>query len=434
MISCIFDPADRVLSLKVPLFAACWAVTLAQCSFRRERCRLPLELIVYTLLFVAIPSASIVGYYVTGGGQPYDGFQLLKGYVLVSLGALLYLNRIDVLPHLAAVLTALAALILGVAIAVTVEPTLYDLLYLPGSLSGLLFLDRRDYAGLVMLQVYFVTSPMLVISIAYYFHLAKTHASRRRRMLYAGLSAMSIVAMFFAGTRNNIIVSLLLPLALVLLYSRSRLNGVLISAGATAVLGGDVPRGDRPAVRPDRGLQFHQALAAAGLRRHPVAAADAAGGQRPRRLAVLGSQGRKLLHQRAHVPRDGAQFRPVRRVADAGAAGLPGGARLRHATLPRREAPGDRLGVLPADVRLEPQSLLFDGNPDLVHSAGESVPPRSRFGRVRVPHDAIQRLHACPQWLAIRQGKRGEHPRPVLPGTRACTFSTTRAAIAHSNG
>jgi hypothetical protein len=238
MISCIFDPADRVLSLKVPLFAACWAVTLAQCSFRRERCRLPLELIVYTLLFVAIPFASIVGYYVTGGGQPYDGFQLLKGYVLVSLGALLYLNRIDVLPQLCAVLTALAVLILGVAIAVAVEPTLYDLLYLPGSLSGLLFLDRRDYAGLVMLQVYFVTSPMLVISIAYYFHLAKTHASHRRRLVYGGLCALSIAAMFFAGTRNNILVSLLLPLALVLLYSRSRLNGVLISAGATAVLGG----------------------------------------------------------------------------------------------------------------------------------------------------------------------------------------------------
>jgi hypothetical protein len=238
MISCIFDPADRILSLKLPLFAACWAMTLAQCSFRRERCHLPLELIVYTLMFVAIPFASIVGYYVTGGGEPFGGFQLLKGYLLVSLGALLYLNRIDVLPHLAAVLTALAALILGVAIAVAVEPTLYDLLYLPGSLSGLLFLDRRDYAGLVMLQVYFVTSPMLVISIAYYFHLAKTHASRRRRLLYGGLSALSIAAMFFAGTRNNIMVSLLLPLALVLLYSRSRLKGTLVSAGAAAVLGG----------------------------------------------------------------------------------------------------------------------------------------------------------------------------------------------------
>ncbi len=236
MLSCIFDPADRVLSLKVPLFAACWAVTIAQCSFRRERCRLPLELVIYTLLFIAIPFASIVGYYVVDGGEPFEGFLLLKGYVLVSLGVLLYLNRIDVLPHLAAVLTSLALLILGVAVAIALNPELFDLLYLPGALSGLLFLDRRDYGGLVMLQVYFVTSPMLVMAIAYYFHLAKRDPARGRRLAYGALAALNVAAMFVAGTRNNILVSLLLPLALVLLYARSRLNGLLISAGAAAVL------------------------------------------------------------------------------------------------------------------------------------------------------------------------------------------------------
>ncbi len=238
MLSCIFDPADRVLSLKVPLFVACWALTIMHCAFHRERSRLPLELVVYTLLFVAIPFASIVGYYVTGGGDPFQGLPLLKGYALVSLGVLLYLNRIDVLPYFAAVLTGLALLIVGVAAAVAANPELYDLLYLPGALSGLLYLDRRDYGGLVLLQVYFVTSPMLVVSIAYYFHLARTHAVRRRRLFYAALSALSCAAMFVAGTRSNIIVALLLPLALVLLYSRSRLNGALLSAAAAALVAG----------------------------------------------------------------------------------------------------------------------------------------------------------------------------------------------------
>lgn len=236
IVSCIFDPADRVLSLKVPLFVACWGLTAMEALVRQDPIRLPRELLVYTLLFVAIPFASIVGYFAAHGGQPYEGFTLLKGYVLISLGALLYINRIDVLPQLAAVLTLLALLILGVLVAITLFPELYDLLYIPGAATGLLFLDRRDYAGLVLLQVYFVTSPMLVISIAYYFHLAKTHPARRRRAFYWLLTAVSVAGMFFAGTRNNLLISILLPLSLVLLYSRSRLNGMLLAAAAAALL------------------------------------------------------------------------------------------------------------------------------------------------------------------------------------------------------
>ncbi len=50
------------------------------------------------------------------------------------------------------------------------------------------------------------------------------------------LTATSIAGMFFAGTRNNLIISILLPLSLVLLYSRSRLNGLLLAAAAAALL------------------------------------------------------------------------------------------------------------------------------------------------------------------------------------------------------
>ena len=122
--SCVFDPADRMLGLKVELFVACWALALFFIGIRRERLVIPVGLLLYTLAFMLIPMASIAWYYVSDGREPFEGFALLKGYVLITLGVLLFLNRINLLPHLSAMLTLLAAAIAVVFVAVTLEPGL----------------------------------------------------------------------------------------------------------------------------------------------------------------------------------------------------------------------------------------------------------------------------------------------------------------------
>src|SRR6185436_3934076 len=67
LLACIFDPADKVLNVKVYVFALCWAVTLAICLSSRVPVTVPRGLLIYTLLFILIPLYSIVWYWVSNG-------------------------------------------------------------------------------------------------------------------------------------------------------------------------------------------------------------------------------------------------------------------------------------------------------------------------------------------------------------------------------
>jgi hypothetical protein len=146
---------------------------------------------------------------------------MLKAYLLVSLALVLVLNRIDLLPQLSAVLTVLACLVVALFIVIMLEPDLYDWLKPLGASSGLLSLDNRNYGDdIKLLQVYLVTSPMLAISIAYYFDRTMTALGMRRKLLYAIVTAINIAGMLLAGTRNNIMISLLLPFLLWPFYTR----------------------------------------------------------------------------------------------------------------------------------------------------------------------------------------------------------------------
>ena len=237
IVSTVFDPADLILGLKVELFLACWAVTLWLSTLRMRGPGLPAGLWVYTLVFLFVPTASIAWYYASDGSQPFAGFQLLRGYLLITFSGLLFINRINLLPQLSAVLSLLAMVIIMSFIALTVDPSLLAVFRVGAAASGIAFLTERDYGGgLVLLQVYFVTSPMLAISIAYYFHRAWCSTTTSKVWIYRLLMALSTVGMFLAGTRNNIAVSILLPLFLYASYARSRAMGFALALGASFAL------------------------------------------------------------------------------------------------------------------------------------------------------------------------------------------------------
>ncbi len=233
LLSCVFDPADRLLGAKVWLFIGCWFGTLMARDWRQVS--ISPALLAYSFAFVLIPLASVALYWLRNGGEPYEGFALLKGYLLIGLAPMLALNRIDLMPALSAVLTLLALAIIGTFVALAIEPDLYSVLYLFGMSTGIVLLDNRDYGSdLSLLQVYFVTSPMLAISLAYYFARAWTASRGSERLRCWALTALSILGMLLAGTRNNMLMALLLPLGLLLLCMRHRAIGILF--GGFAVL------------------------------------------------------------------------------------------------------------------------------------------------------------------------------------------------------
>lgn len=230
---CVFDPADQMLGSKVILFATLWGVTL----LKMNRDDLPLRsgLVAYVSAFVAIPLLSILVYYLRDGQQPFEGFGMLKGYLLVSLAVVLNLNKIDLMPMLSAALSALAVAIIAVFAAIMIEPGLYDFLKPLGVDSGLVFLDWRDYGDVTLLQAYFVTSPMLAISAPYYFDRAMASRGRRRLWLLV-LAAMSLLGMILAGTRANLVGAALLPVLIIPQYTRHPLRYTARGLAALVVL------------------------------------------------------------------------------------------------------------------------------------------------------------------------------------------------------
>lgn len=237
LIICIFDPADQIVGGKVLVFVALWAVTLIGILLSGDEIVLPPAVVAYVALFIAIPLASIAVYYALDGRSPFEGFSMLKGYLLISLTLVLVVNRINLLAQLSGVLTMLACCVIAVFIAILLHPELFDEWQAPALATGLLFLGKRPYGDHInLLQIYFVTSPMLAISIAYYFDRAMSVDGPKEKMFFGLLTAINVAGMFIAGTRNNIFASLLIPWSLVPVYTRRRsVWAVCSAAGAIAL-------------------------------------------------------------------------------------------------------------------------------------------------------------------------------------------------------
>lgn len=232
----LLDPADLLLGVKLPLYLMCWLTGFVVCTSRRRTLMISINLVMYCLVMIVLPLVSILIYQLLHGNDQFEGFQLLKAYLFISMALLLYVTRTNVLPHLAATLTLLAGAIFAVTALVFAVPDLLAPAYAFGELFGIFSIDSRDYGGgIVMFQMYFKTSSMLVVSAAYYFHKAWFAQSRKKTWWF--LCLFSLVGMGVAGTRNNILVALLLPLILTFLYSKRKLRmaGVLVSLSLVAV-------------------------------------------------------------------------------------------------------------------------------------------------------------------------------------------------------
>ncbi|WP_426408248.1 O-antigen ligase family protein [Bradyrhizobium ganzhouense] len=233
---CVFDPANKLTGLKSPLFGGLWLVTLYGLAINRSGQKLPTGLLAYVLCFIAIPLLSVVWYFVIDGTQPFEGFQLLKGYVLVSIALVLFLNRCDSIPLLCAALTSSAVLSVALFVYLEINPHAYDHLKQIADPTGVLILDKRKFGPqLELLQVYLASSPMLVVSAAYYFHRGMTESDRRWMRVCWSLVALNLAGLIVGGTRNNILGALILPFLLWPLYQRQPLRSALVSVGLLAL-------------------------------------------------------------------------------------------------------------------------------------------------------------------------------------------------------
>ncbi len=221
-ISCIFDPADQLFRLKMPLFGACWAVFALFVLPRVHRYRIPLGLVFYVGTMIAIPAFSVAYYLLNNGQQPFEGFALFKSYMMCSFTILLFLSRVDALRPVAYALSFLAVAVIGVYALSKFAPGLFGPVDQFLNRYGIANVNVRDYSSDVeLLLVLFATSPMLVLSVAYFTNFALV-TTGWRRIGYGLLAGINIAGMFLAGTRSNLFTAVLLPLVLVVMRVRRK--------------------------------------------------------------------------------------------------------------------------------------------------------------------------------------------------------------------
>lgn len=220
---CVFDPADKILGLKVPFFFICWLIFIFRILYSNVIFRINIGLLGYVFLMISIPLLSIIIYLLVNGDRPFQGFILFKSYLFISFSIILYSLRINLIPVLSRVLNFLAVVIIFSYILLIIAPDYMPAFILFGEKYGLLLVGDRDYSAELTLRfVFFVTSPMLVISIAYYAEKLMTNPLNKFKN---GLFLfINILGMFLAGTRNNMLVSIILPITIIYYLSRNKMK------------------------------------------------------------------------------------------------------------------------------------------------------------------------------------------------------------------
>jgi len=218
----VFDPSDLILHLKVPIFVATWMIFCVY-AFAKKNVYISMRLTMYVAIFTFIlPLLSIFYYILTNGDfEPYDGFQYFKSYLFLSILVILYGKKIDLIKPFSIILTVLSVIIIFVAIAASYMPLVYEYLRVVGFENNFFHIGERNYGGQSFYLSYYVTSPLLVMSIAYFTYLS-VNSMGSSRVKYIAIVLINCVAMFLSGTRNNILCSILVPILVLHWYTKKK--------------------------------------------------------------------------------------------------------------------------------------------------------------------------------------------------------------------
>lgn len=236
--SFIFDPADKIVGAKIPLFVGFCVAVIVNQTFSRQAAQIPVGVLIFSLAFVIVPLLSVLRYLISDGSPPFEGFLLLKTYPMVFLAFFLIASRIDPLPLLTVFLSALAMTEIALFATLNIYPGFQDYLHDIGESSGLFYVYRRDYGnGLSAMRIYFVTAPLLVISIAWLFDTAMRAKSGALRMVSLMLVALNIIGMVLSGTRANLVAALAMPILVWPVYTRHPFRDTSLVAAALVLMG-----------------------------------------------------------------------------------------------------------------------------------------------------------------------------------------------------
>jgi len=221
---CVFDPADKLFHLKVPLFVLSCVLCILDRLESDQRMNVPMGMLIYLFLFIfVIPLTSMAYCFFTGGDSgSFDGYQYFKSYLFLTALFVMYVSKIDLVKPATIILFLLAIVTLLAYVLSLVDSSLFYSLGIALGNYGIVGVGIREYGGQQFPEIYFHTSQMLVFPLGY-LSKAVIDSKGSKKMLYGILLAINIVAMFFGGTRNNMFVSILTPVFVIWWYSKRKM-------------------------------------------------------------------------------------------------------------------------------------------------------------------------------------------------------------------
>lgn len=201
----LLDPGNSIFKLKFPLFAL---LLLWWLKNGMQITKIEFEFIAIFLSSTVI--SSVVGILHNGSFSFSVGIIMSSGLFLLMPIFRIYDGSVIKIFSRACLVVAFLIIILFIAELVLPHSLILPL-YTFGNAHNSFTIDFRYYAGIRFGNVYFHASPMFVVADAYY-----TDQYLKRKNVQSLIPAVVVVAAFFlTGSRNNMIVALLIPVILI---------------------------------------------------------------------------------------------------------------------------------------------------------------------------------------------------------------------------
>jgi hypothetical protein len=229
----LLDPADEILHLKVPAFAAVVLIWLARSGLTRKTVSLRLWILTATFSIALPVIFTIIGelnHDAHSGGAP---LALFKSFLFLLLVPVLVSEDID----LAALLIRLGivvALITLIMVAINfVSPTVFLIIYqFTLDKQNATISQSRDALGIGLGQFYYRTCPLMIFPFTYYSRRLIEPGHGRWRALF--MTMIYGAAFLSSGARANVFVSLLVFGVLLLMRVRRSMGWQAAMAIAAA--------------------------------------------------------------------------------------------------------------------------------------------------------------------------------------------------------
>lgn len=224
---CIFDPADTIFGLKVPVFILLMGYSIISRRFSFDN----RSLFNYILLFsIVVPVISYLIGFLTNMDN-YDApnlFVAIKPFLFLFI-AFTFHNDWSLQKSIIEILAYELLLLSVVSISILVISVLgiipFEFLYEFGESHMLYSIGERAFGPFVINRIYFHTAPMLVFALCYFLNIY----FEERKLNKLLLSFVVTAALLFSGTRNDMIMGVLPYFVFAFVYGSKNVRmGILL--------------------------------------------------------------------------------------------------------------------------------------------------------------------------------------------------------------